>query len=165
MNDAVLSQIAMQPLEPFTFKGAANAEVQGFMVKPPGLRPGEEVSGEIPDPRRTTGRVGEFLDVSLERAALCRGGSYVVVMINPHGSTGYGQAFVDAVSGDWGGKPYEDLMKGLDHVEKTYPFIDKTRVAAMGASYGGYMVNWILGHTDRFKRWSHTRASFNTESF
>ena len=72
-------------------------------------------------------------------------------MINPHGSTGYGQAFTDGVNGDWGGKPYVDLMKGLDYVEQTYPFIDKNREAALGASYGGYMINWILGHTDRFK--------------
>ena len=89
---------------------------------------------------------------------------YVVVMINPRGSTGYGQAFTDAVSGDWGGKPYEDLMKGLDYVEKTYPFIDKTREAALGASYGGYMANWILGHTDRFKCIVSHDGVFNTES-
>ena len=57
------------------------------------------------------------------------------------------------VNGDWGGKPFVDLMKGLDYAEKTFPFIDKTREAAMGASYGGYMANWILGHTDRFRAW------------
>jgi dipeptidyl aminopeptidase/acylaminoacyl peptidase len=72
-------------------------------------------------------------------------------MINPRGSTGYGQAFVDGVNKDWGGKPYIDLMNGLDYAEKTYPFIDKNRECALGASYGGYMINWILGHTQRFK--------------
>ena len=72
-------------------------------------------------------------------------------MINPHGSTGYGQAFTDGVNGDWGGKPYDDLMKGLAYVEQTYPFIDKDREAALGASYGGYMINWILGHPNHFK--------------
>jgi dipeptidyl aminopeptidase/acylaminoacyl peptidase len=71
-------------------------------------------------------------------------------MINPRGSTGYGQQFVDEVSGDWGGRPYIDLMKGLDYAEKTYPFIDKTRECALGASYGGFMADWILTHTDRF---------------
>ena len=76
---------------------------------------------------------------------------YVVVAVNPHGSTGYGQAFTDEVSGDWGGQPYRDLMAGLDYAEKTYPFIDKDREAALGASYGGFMIDWILGHTDRFK--------------
>ena len=76
---------------------------------------------------------------------------YVVVMVNPRGSTGYGQKFVEGVSGDWGGKPYVDLMKGLDAAEAQFPFIDKSRECALGASYGGYMANWILTHTDRFK--------------
>ena len=90
--------------------------------------------------------------------------NYVVVMINFHGSTGYGQKFTDSISGDWGGKPYVDLMKGLDYVEKTYPFIDKNREAALGASYGGYMANWLLGHTDRFKCIVSHDGMFNTES-
>ena len=85
-------------------------------------------------------------------------------MINFHGSTGYGQKFTDAISGDWGGAPYVDLMKGLDYVEKTYPFIDKDREAALGASYGGYMANWILGHTNRFKCIVSHDGMFNTES-
>ncbi len=76
---------------------------------------------------------------------------YVVVMVNPRGSTGYGQAFIDGVNGDWGGKAYEDLMKGLDAAEKQFPFIDKDRECALGASYGGFMANWILTHNDRFK--------------
>jgi dipeptidyl aminopeptidase/acylaminoacyl peptidase len=76
---------------------------------------------------------------------------YVVVGVNRRGSTGYGQKFVDEVSGDWGGKAYVDLMKGLDAAEAKFPFIDKTRECALGASYGGYMANWILTHTNRFK--------------
>jgi len=91
-------------------------------------------------------------------------GNYVVVMINFHGSTGYGQKFTDSISGDWGGKPSVDLMKGLDYVEKTYPFIDKNREAALGASYGGYMANWILGHTNRFKCIVSHDGVFNAES-
>ncbi|WP_433984600.1 prolyl oligopeptidase family serine peptidase [Tunturiibacter empetritectus] len=75
---------------------------------------------------------------------------YVVVMVNPRGSTGYGQAFIDGVNGDWGGKAYVDLMKGLDYAESKFSFIDKTRECALGASYGGFMANWILTHTDRF---------------
>ena len=72
-------------------------------------------------------------------------------MVNPRGSTGYGQQFVDEVSGDWGGRPFVDLMKGLDAAEAKFSFIDKTRECALGASYGGYMANWVLTHTDRFK--------------
>ncbi len=89
---------------------------------------------------------------------------YVVIMINFHGSTGYGQKFIDAINGDWGGAPFEDLMKGLDYAEQHYPFIDKTRECALGASYGGYMANWILGHTDRFKCIVTHDGMFNTES-
>jgi dipeptidyl aminopeptidase/acylaminoacyl peptidase len=74
-----------------------------------------------------------------------------VVMVDFHGSTGYGQAFTDAINNDWGGAPFEDLMKGLDHALATYPFMDKDRVGALGASYGGYMITWIAGQTDRFK--------------
>ncbi len=74
-----------------------------------------------------------------------------VVAINPRGSTGYGQKFTDQISQDWTGKVYEDLMKGLDFALEKYPFLDKTKLAAAGGSYGGFMVNWICGHTDRFK--------------
>jgi dipeptidyl aminopeptidase/acylaminoacyl peptidase len=73
------------------------------------------------------------------------GHGYVAVMIDFHGSTGYGQAFTDAIRGDWGGKPLEDLQRGLAAAQARYPFIDRTRQCALGASYGGYMVNWIAG--------------------
>jgi dipeptidyl aminopeptidase/acylaminoacyl peptidase len=97
-------------------------------------------------------------------AELFAANGYVVVMINPRGSTGYGQAFVDGVNGDWGGKPFTDLMTGLDYAEQHYPFIDKTRECALGASYGGYMANWVLGHTDRFKCIVSHDGMFNAES-
>jgi dipeptidyl aminopeptidase/acylaminoacyl peptidase len=87
---------------------------------------------------------------------------YVIVMVNFHGSTGYGQKFIDAINGDWGGAPYQDLMKGLDYAEKTYPYIDKDRECALGASYGGYAINWILGHTARFKCLVSHDGMFNT---
>jgi dipeptidyl aminopeptidase/acylaminoacyl peptidase len=79
------------------------------------------------------------------------GHGYGVVFIDFHGSTGYGQAFTDAIRGDWGGAPYEDLMSGLDAALAKYTWLDGDRAAALGASYGGYMINWIAGHTDRFK--------------
>ena len=85
-------------------------------------------------------------------------------MINFHGSTGYGQKFIDAINGDWGGAPFEDLMKGLDYAEEHYAFIDKDRECALGASYGGYMINWVLGHTDRFKCLVSHDGMFNAES-
>jgi len=75
---------------------------------------------------------------------------YVVAQIDPHGSRGYGQAFVDAVTDDWGGAPYQDLMLGVDYLIAEHDYIDTTRLAALGRSYGGYMINWINGQTDRF---------------
>jgi dipeptidyl aminopeptidase/acylaminoacyl peptidase len=79
------------------------------------------------------------------------GHGYGTVFIDFHGSTGYGQAFTDAISGDWGGAPFEDLMTGLDEALKKYTWLDGSRAVALGASYGGFMINWINGHTDRFK--------------
>ncbi len=76
---------------------------------------------------------------------------YVVAQVDPHGSVGYGLEFKEYVSGNWGRGDYEDLMLGIDYLIKNYPFIDSTRMAALGRSYGGYMTNWINGHTDRFK--------------
>ena len=75
---------------------------------------------------------------------------YVVALPNPRGSTGFGQKYVDEISGDWGGKCYDDLMAGVAYLEKQ-PYIDTTRMAAAGASFGGYMMNWFAGHTDKFK--------------
>jgi dipeptidyl aminopeptidase/acylaminoacyl peptidase len=163
MNDALLSQIDMQQLESFTFKGANNEDVQGFVVKPPGFDPAKKYPLKFLIHGGPQGAWGNSWTYRWN-AELFAASGYVVVMINFHGSTGYGQKFTDSISGDWGGKPYVDLMKGLDYVEKTYPFIDKNREAALGASYGGYMANWLLGHTDRFKCIVSHDGMFNTES-
>jgi dipeptidyl aminopeptidase/acylaminoacyl peptidase len=163
MNDALLSQIDMQPLESFTFKGANDEEVQGFMVKPPGFDPNKKYPLKFLIHGGPQGAWGNSWSYRWNPELFAANG-YVVVMINFHGSTGYGQKFTDSISGDWGGKPYVDLMKGLDYVEKKYPFIDKNREAALGASYGGWMANWLLGHTDRFKCIVSHDGMFNTES-
>jgi dipeptidyl aminopeptidase/acylaminoacyl peptidase len=164
MNDALLSQIDMQPLESFTFKGANNDDVQGFLVKPPGFDPNKKYPLKFLLHGGPQGAWGNSWTYRWNAELFAATGSYVVVMINFHGSTGYGQKFTDSISGDWGGKPYVDLMKGLDYVEKIYPFIDKNREAALGASYGGYMANWLLGHTNRFKCIVSHDGMFNTES-
>ena len=164
INDALLSQIDMQPMESFTFKGANNDDVQGFMVKPPGFDPNKKYPLKFLIHGGPQGAWGNEWTYRWNAELFAASGNYVVVMINFRGSTGYGQKFTDSISGDWGGKPYVDLMKGLDYVEKTYPFIDKNREAALGASYGGYMANWILGHTNRFKCIVSHDGMFNTES-
>ncbi|MGC8639676.1 MAG: prolyl oligopeptidase family serine peptidase [Isosphaeraceae bacterium] len=149
-NEPLVSQLDMQPIESFTFPGAGHDRVQGFVLRPPGF-----------DPKKTYpvlflihgGPQGAWHDEWHSRwnYQMFAAPGYALVAINPRGSTGFGQRFTDQISQDWTGKVYEDLMKGLDFALDKYPFLDRTKVAAAGGSYGGFMVNWICGHTDRFK--------------
>jgi dipeptidyl aminopeptidase/acylaminoacyl peptidase len=163
LNDRVLSQVSMSPLESFWFAGANNDKVQGFLVRPPNFDPSKKYPVKFLIHGGPEGAWGDDWSYRWNPELFAANG-YVVVMINFHGSTGYGQKFIDAINGDWGGAPFEDLMKGLDYAEQHYPFIDKGRECALGASYGGYMANWILGHTDRFKCIVSHDGMFNTES-
>lgn len=90
---------------------------------------------------------------------------YAVLYTNPRGSQGYGQAFVNGCRGDYGGGDYEDLMAGVDAALKTYGFIDEERLLVTGGSYGGFMTNWIVGKTDRFKAAVTQRSISNWQSF
>jgi dipeptidyl aminopeptidase/acylaminoacyl peptidase len=163
MNDRVLSRIDMQPVEPFWFAGAGGTKVQGFLLKPPQFANDRKYPVKFLIHGGPQGQWGDEWSYRWN-AELFAADGYVVIMINPRGSTGYGQAFVDGVNKDWGGKPFIDLMNGLDYAEKTYSFIDKDRECALGASYGGYMIDWILGHTNRFKCLVSHDGMFNTES-
>jgi len=163
LNDATLSQVSMSPLEPFWFTAAHGDKVQGFLVKPPNFDPNQKYPVKFLVHGGPEGAWGDDWSYRWNPELFAANG-YVVVMINFHGSTGYGQKFIDAINGDWGGAPFEDLMKGLDYAEKTYPFIDKDRECALGASYGGYMMNWLLGHTDRFKCIVTHDGMFNSTS-
>jgi dipeptidyl aminopeptidase/acylaminoacyl peptidase len=162
-NDVVLSTVLMSPIESFWFKGAKDDKVEGFLVKPPNFDPSKKYPVKFLIHGGPQGAWGDDWSYRWNPELFAANG-YVVIMINFHGSTGYGQKFIDAINGDWGGAPFEDLMKGLDYAEQTYPFIDKTRECALGASYGGYMANWILGHTDRFKCIVSHDGMFNAES-
>ncbi|MGB7129208.1 MAG: S9 family peptidase, partial [Candidatus Sulfotelmatobacter sp.] len=168
-NDALLSQVAMSPLEPFWFTGAHGDKVEGFLLKPPNFDASKKYPVKFLIHGGPQGAWGDDWSYrwnpelfASPTSSTPRG--YVIIMINFHGSTGYGQKFIDAINGDWGGAPFEDLMKGLDYAEQTYPFIDKNRECALGASYGGYMANWVLGHTDRFKCIVTHDGMFNAES-
>ena len=168
VNETTLSKIAMSPLESFWFTGAHGDKVEGFLVKPPDFDASKKYPVKFLIHGGPQGAWGDDWSYrwnpELFAAPTSSGPGYVVIMINFHGSTGYGQKFIDAINGDWGGAPFEDLMKGLDYAEKTYPFIDKDRECALGASYGGYAINWILGHTDRFKCLVSHDGMFNAES-
>ncbi|MDH5744784.1 MAG: S9 family peptidase, partial [Candidatus Aminicenantes bacterium] len=125
-------------------------EVHGFLLKPPSFDPSEKFPLVL---LIHGGPQGAWMDNFHYRwnAQMFASPGYVVAMINFHGSTGYGQDFTDSISGDWGGKPFEDIMLGLDHLISNYSFIDYRKIGAAGASYGGYMIDWIEGHTDRFE--------------
>jgi dipeptidyl aminopeptidase/acylaminoacyl peptidase len=163
LNDAVLSQVDMSPLESFWFPGALGDKVEGFLVNPPNFDASRKYPVKFLIHGGPQGAWGDDWSYRWNPELFAANG-YVVIMINFHGSTGYGQKFVDAINGDWGGAPFEDLMKGLDYAEKTYPYIDKERECALGASFGGYMANWVLGHTDRFKCIVSHDGMFNTVS-
>ena len=167
VNAARLQAAEMSRPEEFWFKGAGDDRVHGWILKPIGFQEGRKYPVAFLVHGGPQGSWEDHFHYRWNPQAYA-GAGYVVIAINFHGSTGFGQAFTDAIRKNWGGAPYEDLMKGLDHAIATYPFIDSDRVGALGASYGGYMINWIAGHTDRFKCLvSHdgefdTRTSFYT---
>ncbi len=148
-NAPLLAGLDLIRAEKFSFQGADGDDVSGWLIRPPGFDPSKKypvvflIHG---------GPQGAWHDEWHNRwnYALFAAPGHAVVAINPRGSTGFGQKFTDQISRDWTGKVSEDLMKGLDHALKAYPFLDGTRMAAAGGSYGGFMVNWIAGHSDRF---------------
>jgi dipeptidyl aminopeptidase/acylaminoacyl peptidase len=163
LNDALLARLDLPKMESYWFTAADGTKLQGFIIRPPGFDAAKKYPVKFLIHGGPQGAWGD--DWSYRwNAELFAANGYVVVMINPRGSTGYGQAIVEGVSGDWGGKPFTDLMTGLDYAEQHYNFIDKTRECALGASYGGYMANWVLGHTDRFKCIVSHDGMFNAES-
>ncbi len=163
LNDALLAQLDQPAMESFWFTAADKTKLQGFIIRPPGFDPAKKYPAKFLIHGGPQGAWGDSWSFRWN-AELFAANGYVVVMINPRGSTGYGQTIVDGVNGDWGGKPFTDLMQGLDYAEQHYPFIDKNRECALGASYGGYMANWVLGHTDRFKCIVSHDGMFNPES-
>jgi dipeptidyl aminopeptidase/acylaminoacyl peptidase len=149
--------------EQFWYAGADDDPVHGFLVLPPDFDPAQRYPTIL---LIHGGPQSAFADHYHFRwnAAVFAGAGYVVAMTNPRGSVGYGQRFTDQISGDWGGRCYEDIMRGVDHLVTTYPFIDSNRLAAAGGSFGGYMISWIAGHTDRFSVLVCHDGIFNQES-
>jgi dipeptidyl aminopeptidase/acylaminoacyl peptidase len=150
LNDGVLNSHQLTPLEEFTVTAQDGARIQSFVVKPYGFQEGHKypvlmlIHG---GPQGFWGHAWSFR----WNAQVFAAAGYLVVMPNPRGSTGYGQKFIDEINGDWGGKPFDDIMGVTDHVAAEIPYADASQMVAAGASYGGYMIDWILGHTQRFK--------------
>lgn len=150
INAAKVAAARFGAYEQFSFTGAKGEKVYGYLVKPVDFDPAKKYPVAL---LIHGGPQGSYYDTFHYRwnPQAFAGAGYAAILIDFHGSTGYGQAFTDAINNDWGGAPYEDLMKGLDHCLAAYPFLDGGRCAAAGGSYGGYMINWIAGQTDRFR--------------
>ncbi|MCX7973879.1 MAG: S9 family peptidase [Candidatus Aminicenantes bacterium] len=170
INGAKLAAIKMGDYEQFSFKGWNKEIVYTYIVKPVDF----DSTKKYPVAFLIHGGPQSSFSNHFHyrwNAQVYAGAGYAVVMVDFHGSTGYGQAFTDSIRGDWGGKPLEDLKKGLDAALDRYPWMDGTRVAALGASFGGYMINWIAGlWPDRFRclvnhcgNFDERMAYFNTE--
>ncbi len=151
MNDADLAARALGDYRQFTFAGANGDNVFGYVVKPPNFKRDQTYPVALVIHGGPEGSMANEWHWRWN-AQTFAGGGYGVVMIDFHGSTGYGQAFTDAIRGDWGGKPLEDLKLGLAAALKQNPWLDGEDACALGGSYGGFMINWIAGQwPDRFK--------------
>ena len=148
-NDALLGMLALGGTQDYWYTGAEGAKVQALIVKPPNFDPSKKYPAIVLIHGGPQGAWESSWSYRWNPQMFASRG-YVVFMPNPRGSTGYGQKFVEEISGDWGGKAYIDIMNGVDQLA-AMPFVDGTRIGAAGASYGGYMIDWILGHTNRFK--------------
>ena len=161
-NDLLLGQLSVNPAEDFWFMSGGK-RVQGFVVKPPNFNPTKKYPTIL---LIHGGPQGAWLDQWHSRwnYQMFAAKGFGLVIINPRGSFGYGQRFVDDVSRDWGGQAYRDLMSGLDSALVRNPWMDRTKLGMAGGSFGGYMVNWMLGHTNRFKAAVSHAGVFNLEA-
>ena len=164
INKNILGRIEFSPLETFVCEGAEGAMVQSILVKPPFFDPDKKYPMIFLIHGGPQGNWDDNFHYRWNLQMFAAPG-YVVVAPNPRGSTGYGQKFTDEISRDWGGKVYTDLINSYDYAVENYSFIDSENTFAAGASYGGYMVNWIECKTDRFNALFSHNGVFNTESF
>jgi dipeptidyl aminopeptidase/acylaminoacyl peptidase len=149
-NDSILASVEMNAPETFWFEGAEATRVQAMIIRPPQSVPTKKYPMLVllhGGPQTMWSNAWGYR----WNAQVFSGAGYVTLMINRRGSTGYGQKFTDQITNDWGGRAYVDVMKGIDAAIVKYPYIDKTKMAAAGGSYGGYMADWLATHTDRFK--------------
>jgi len=160
-NDEMVSRLDMNRAEDFWFEGFNGDSVHGFLTLPPDFDPNRSYPLALlihGGPQWCW--LGDFNYYGWSTQLVTAQG-YVVAQIDPHGSVGYGLKFKEYVSGNWGKGDYGDLMLGVDYLIATYPYIDSSRMAALGRSFGGFMVNWICGHTDRFKCLISIDGTFN----
>jgi dipeptidyl aminopeptidase/acylaminoacyl peptidase len=148
-NDALMRSVAIGTIESRSWTGAADAHVQGFIIKPPDFDPSKKYPALLLIHGGPQGAWSNGWSYRWNPQIFAARG-YVILMPNPRGSTGFGQQFTEEISGDWGGKVVTDIMNGIDMLT-ALPYVVSARLGAAGGSYGGYMVDWLLGHSDRFK--------------
>jgi dipeptidyl aminopeptidase/acylaminoacyl peptidase len=163
INEKLLAELEMNPVETFWSTGAGGVKVQSLMVKPPFFDPNKKYPVVFLIHGGPQGNWADDFHYRWNTQMFASKG-YVVIATNPRGSTGYGQKFTDEISKDWGGKVYTDLMNAFDYALNNFKFIDKKNTFAAGASYGGYMMNWLEGHTNRFNAVVSHDGVFNLES-
>ena len=158
-NQDVFADIELNPVDNVRYEGAEGASIQAFIVKPPGFDPAKRYPAIV---LVHGGPQSAFIDSWFTNwnVQTFAAAGYVIFIPNFHGSTGFGQDFVDAISRDWGGRCYVDIMEGVDYLA-SLDYVDPERIGASGASFGGYMVNWIAGHTDRFACLISMAGAFN----
>jgi dipeptidyl aminopeptidase/acylaminoacyl peptidase len=151
VNQALLAARRLGDSEQFNFPGWNDENVFGYVVKPADFKPDKKYPVAVlihGGPESSLANDWSYR----WNAQTFAGAGYGVLMIDFHGSTGYGRAFTDSINGDWGGKPFDDIRKGIEAALKQYPWLDGTDMCALGGSFGGYMINWIAGQwPDRFK--------------
>jgi dipeptidyl aminopeptidase/acylaminoacyl peptidase len=148
LNDQLTKQLELVPVERVPFKGADGWDVDGFFMKPVGWTPGRSYPMVLTIHGGPAGMFG--FDWYHEFQVYASRG-WAVFFTNPRGSTGYGEKFERGIELNWGGRDYIDIMNGVDAILAKYSWIDRNRLGVTGGSYGGFMTNWIVGHTDRFK--------------
>ncbi|HEV8435765.1 MAG TPA: S9 family peptidase [Thermoanaerobaculia bacterium] len=161
-NDALLTSVKVGMTRDFYWTGADGAKIEGHLVTPPYFDPNKRYPALV---LIHGGPQGAWSDAWSYRwnPEIFASRGYVILMPNPRGSTGFGQQFTEEISGDWGGRVYTDIMNGVDALA-ALPYVDGSRIGAAGASFGGYMIDWIVGHTDRFKALLSHDGVFNLVS-
>lgn len=161
-NKKYTDEVQLAEVEEIEFKSQDDWDLHGWMMKPANFEEGKkyplilEIHG---------GPHAMYANSYFHEFQMLAAAGYAVLFINPRGSHGYGQKFVDAVRGDYGGRDYADLMEAVDYALEKYDFIDENRLGVTGGSYGGFMTNWIVGHTNRFKAAVTQRSISNWISF
>jgi len=159
-NDDFMNEVDVRPAERIWVAGAGEAKIEIFIVKPHDFDPSKKYPLIL---NVHGGPQSRWADAFRGDWQVYPGAGYVVAFANPHGSTGYGQDFTSEISGDWGGEVFDDLMRVTDELAKL-PYVDPDRMGAMGWSYGGYMMDWFEGHTNRFKAIASMMGVFDLRS-